>query len=103
MRVKLEKLTKYFQEKQKLLAVVMVLFSFFLFAFLLSPRFAHAQFVGTVIKYTPFGWLANIASDAIGEYAAGLYLGMAESMFKGGIWAVNVAISFTSSFINNSV
>ena len=87
MRVKLRKLAKYLQNR-KPLVVVLVPFSLFSLLFLLTPHFAFA------------GWPWDNISDAIGDYVRDSFLGMGQALFKGGIWAVNTAISFTSSFIN---
>lgn len=89
MRAKLKRLTYYLQENQKPLSMVLLPFSLLCFVFLITPHFAFAM------------WPFDSISDAIGDYFSGAFLGMAEALFRGGIWAVNVSISFTSSFLSD--
>ncbi len=75
------------KQKRKLILAGIVPFSLFVICFLALPHPAYAF----------FGWI----SDDIMDSVKGALLGAGQEMFKGGIWAVNEALSFTSGFLNH--
>ncbi len=93
MRGKLEKIKKYFQKNRQPSTLMLVLFSFCVFAVLLIPRFSFAE----ATWYNPMTY-----GDAIGDYVINAFMNMANGILQLGIWLVNIALSYTNTFFTKT-
>ncbi|RJO62262.1 hypothetical protein C4544_00205 [candidate division WS5 bacterium] len=81
--MRLSKIFNSFKDKQIILSIFL---TFFIASFFFAPTLSLAYDFGI--------------GDSIRDAVTTALLGAAQGAFKGGIWAVNAAISFMSNFIN---
>lgn len=83
MRVRFLKIFNSFKDKHIVLSIFL---TFFILSFFFAPKLSLAYDFGI--------------GDSIRDAVTTALLGAAQGAFKGGIWAVNAAISFMSNFIS---